>query len=277
MRDNIIKRVIRNVICLVLFVAIIMTGKQVVIAAEPVELQNPTKDISCDNSTIYTATFYVNTELIFSSSYGSSTPVTSYIYKDSECTELISEEQWCDEWDNQKFMITLEAGTYYFATKDSAGNITEEQMGQLERLQNKYQLNIQEISSSILSKKDSLVREIRNEKLTKLKASVTVGIEQQKKMASIMGRIGPEKRRNAPPKRLMYGNTWYIAIDENGYIMESKYDAERDAEGEERKMFEETLLSEKRNPNVQVNSSDLRRCTKRVTATQKQKAINRIK
>ena len=114
MRDNIIKRVIRNIICLVLFVAIIMTGKQVVIAAEPVELQNPTKDISCDNSTIYTATFYVNTELIFSSSYGSSTPVTSYIYKDSECTELISEEQWCDEWDNQKFMITLEAGTYYF-------------------------------------------------------------------------------------------------------------------------------------------------------------------
>ena len=97
--------IISRVLCLFLMVSMVFAVKNTAFAAA-VSLNNPEQNI--------TATFDVDSEVTFSSDYGSSTPVKSYVYRDEACTDLVQQDTWCDAWDNQSITLTLTAGTYYF-------------------------------------------------------------------------------------------------------------------------------------------------------------------
>ena len=97
--------------------------------------------------------------------------------------------------------------------------------------------------------KEKIINIIRKEKLEKLKAQIPIGIETKKKMSAIKSRIGENKSSNINNKKcegsqiakLIYGNSWYIALDSEGNIIETKINRNLDRGRLEQKTYEKTL------------------------------------
>ena len=82
-------------------------------------------------------------------------------------------------------------------------------------------------------------RRIRADKLAKLKASITLGLEAQEKIMLIKGRIDKKRSSVEDIAKIIYGNSWYITLDNEGYVKQAYINSEID--NDEKDIYEKTL------------------------------------
>ena len=189
------------------------------------------------------------------------------IQKRKGLEELTEEEMQEIDQEVQRFDITgLTEGIVN-------GDISEEQQKQLEELKkSEYEFDIGSHKAKI-EDKSKLEKRIRMDKLAKLKAGITIGIETQKKIKMIKGRIDGEERRDENISKFIYGNSWYIALDEEGYVIDSKINPELAGNGEENDIYEKTLEGEKKR---EIQPELIREITEKITVQEKQEATEEI-
>ena len=126
------------------------------------------------------------------------------------------------------------------------GNLTEQQQEALEELkEGKYQINIADHIAKIKDK-DKIVRRLKLDKLAKLKASITLGLEAREKIMAIKGRIDGKRCSAENIAKIIYGNSWYIALDSKGYVQEAYINSEMDVNDYEKEIYEKTLEEQKK-------------------------------
>ena len=131
-------------------------------------------------------------------------------------------------------------------------DLSEEQQRIISELKDgEYQFDIENYMSKISDKK-KLEKRVRMEKLAKLKAGICIGMEIQKKIERIKGRIDGGKNYNYEISKFIYGNSWYIALDEEGYIIETVINSELDENGVEKDTYNKTLSKFKRREKTEV-------------------------
>ena len=118
--------------------------------------------------------------------------------------------------------------------------------------------------------KSELERRIRKDKLEKLKAGVTMGIEVQKKIDRLKGRIDEEERPDENISKFIYGNSWYVALDEEGYVIDSELNSKFDENGIELDTYRKTLDEYKKR---EIQPEAIEETTQNVTVQDKEKAI----
>ena len=151
-----------------------------------------------------------------------------------------------------------------------SGKISEEQQEILDELKNgEYGFDI-EIHKAKIKDKSELERRIRKDKLEKLKAGVTRGIETQKKIDKLKGRIDEEERPDENISKFIYGNSWYVALDEEGYVIDSELNSKFDENGIELDTYRKTLDEYKKR---EIQPEAIEETTQNVTVQDKEKAI----
>jgi len=172
---------------------------------------------------------------------------------------------------------------FYAILTDS---LTEEQIQIIRQCEEDYEgVNIIEIYNQILgeedreNKEEKIKKKIRHDKMTKLKGQITIDIEMYKKIQSITGRINGSVSIESCAK-LVYGNSWYIAIDKNGDIISSCYNTELDNEGAEKETYESSLqefqiAQEQSSKKIDVDQIGI--ATKDVTEEEKKAELDALK
>ncbi|MBR2787189.1 MAG: hypothetical protein IKD76_06885 [Clostridia bacterium] len=160
-----------------------------------------------------------------------------------------------------------------------SGKITEEQKKSLEELKNgELQVDIEAKYKEIMSDRGKIEKEIRSGKLAKLKAEVTLGMEQQKKIAIIQGRVDEAKRGiRASTTKLVYGNSWYIAIGSDGYVQEAVYNKKLDSTGQEWNTYIMANSKEQHHTKLEVEKAYIEKCTRLVSGEDKKLIIKKIR
>ena len=188
--------------------------------------------------------------------------------------------------------------------------ITDKELVSLQLLQNTpenggYNINMNKLISSIYvtpsSNRDALLmvdndsqkniqnrekikNRVNNERISKLKAQITLGIEMQKKIHTTIAIIsGKNVNTNISQNiaKLICGNSWYIALDNSGNIVDEYHNEKTDQTGKEKALYTQTLtelkskLSSKLNLEQQQLSIPLiGTATKNVTSNDKIIASN---
>ena len=154
--------------------------------------------------------------------------------------------------------------------------ISDEDLEQIESLKNgEFEIDIQAKYNEIMNE-DKLKREIRHDKLSKLKASITIGMEQYKKIKSIRERISEMERKDKPFSRFVYGNNWYIGLDENDYIIAQDYNEEQDVNGVERPLFEISRGESRGITNSPISCTKINKVSEDVSLEMKNSVLRRI-
>ena len=150
--------------------------------------------------------------------------------------------------------------------------ITEKHQQFLDELINgEYKLDLDSHTSKIKDK-EKMKREIRSGKLAKLKALVTYGINTQQKISVIKSKIDGTRTSATNIASLVYGNSWYIALDENKQIIETRINPEIDEKGLEKEYYEETLAQFEEREKKELQLFSVKTVVQDISINDKQKA-----
>ena len=121
---------------------------------------------------------------------------------------------------------------------------------------------------------------IRKDKLEKLKARITLGLETKSKIQSIKDRIDGKKSSNDDIAQLKYGLSWYIALDSEGNVLYSHRNEEMDKDGVEKDKYEKILneLLEKNQKSMPkgLKKESIKEAIGKISTKDKQKAITKV-
>ena len=108
------------------------------------------------------------------------------------------------------------------------------------------------------------------DKIAKLKAGITIGIETKEKIERLKKRIDGEERPDDNISKLIYGNSWYIALDEEEYEIDTAVNSDLDKNGIELDTYNSTLEEKRKR---EISKEVIEKITEPITAYEKQKAI----
>ena len=151
------------------------------------------------------------------------------------------------------------------------GELSQEQQETLEE----YKVDIEKHKKRV-ENKEQIKSEIRKDKMEKLKAGITLGIEAKGKIDTIRSRIDGERTSDEDIAQLVYGLSWYIGLDREGKVIERQINPEMDKQGVEQEMYERTLREFKEAKKEELGLPSMRNATEDVSAEDKQEKLRQM-
>lgn len=111
-------------------------------------------------------------------------------------------------------------------------------------------------SQKNIQNREKIKNRVNNERISKLKAQITLGIEMQKKIHTTIAIIsGKNVNTNISQNiaKLICGNSWYIALDNSGNIVDEYHNEKTDKTGKEKSLYTQTLTELKSKPSSKLN------------------------
>lgn len=113
---------------------------------------------------------------------------------------------------------------------DEKGVFSREEQEFVEKFEEEYEVSISEVYKSFRDNEKKVINDIAKQRFNRLQSYITIGIEERESIKKIMSLIKGEEIREYLYGDLMYGENWYIAINNDSIdtcINENASDKER--------------------------------------------------